>query len=344
MSKVGIIGNFSFGKEPIGGQTIRTRNIYKYLSENHKEMEVTFIDTEDWKKGKIKMLIKTLMLSIKCKNILILPAQNGVKVFIPLLVFLGNVFNAKIHYLVIGAWLADLLEGNSFLTKKMRKVDYIYVQTNTLMKKLNQLNISKNLYLMPNFKLIEPITDVNIQYKKPYKLCILSRINKEKGINDAIKVVSKINKKYNNIVELDIYGPVDTNYLNEFETLIKDNASSVSYEGIVEHSEVTNILKSYYLFLFPTKFYTEGFPGVIADAYFAGLPVLSARWESYSDIIEEGVTGVTYDFNNLDSFYDKIEMLVNNNELVSQMKKKCIKEASKYTPENALRHLIENLS
>ena len=51
---------------------------------------------------------------MKCEHVVILPAQNGVKVFIPLFVFLKN-FRKKLHYIVIGGWLPNFIEKKKFL-------------------------------------------------------------------------------------------------------------------------------------------------------------------------------------------------------------------------------------
>ena len=58
------------------------------------------------------------------------------------------------------------------------------------------------------------------------------------------------------------------------------------------------MLKNYFLLAFPTKFYTEGIPGTILDAYAAGVPVIASKWESFFDVIEEGKTGIGYEFDN----------------------------------------------
>ena len=41
-------------------------------------------------------------IAIHTENIIILPAQNGIKVLIPLFVILSKVLNRKIHYIVVG--------------------------------------------------------------------------------------------------------------------------------------------------------------------------------------------------------------------------------------------------
>ena len=58
-------------------------------------------------------------------------------------------------------------------------------------------------------------------------------------------------------------------------------------------------MKYYFALLFPTRFYTEGIPGTILDAYAAGIPVICSRWESCADVVDDGVTGITYPFEDM---------------------------------------------
>ena len=65
-----------------------------------------------------------------------------------------------------------------------------------------------------------------------------------------------------------------------------------------------DVLKSYFFLLFPTKCPGEGIPGTIIDAYAAGLPVVSSLYPNFAEIIDEGVTGLGYEFDNVDAFDD----------------------------------------
>lgn len=344
MSKVGICGHFNIGFEAVGGQTIKTRIISESLIGFFGPEHVINIDTANWKKRAPIFLYECTKMAIKSDNIIILPATNGVKVLIPLFVFLSKILKKKLHYIVVGAWLPNLLENNHYLIKPTQNIDFIYAQTNTLIAKLYGFGIS-DAYLMPNFKKIKPVMiDANKNYKKPFKLCIVSRINYEKGIESAINVINRLNKVRHQQVELDIYGPVEKAYKERFNHLLEQYSDSIKYKGIIDYNNTTDVIKEYFLLLFPTKYYTEGFPGTILDAYLSGVPVLASRWESWRDIIIEGVTGCTYDFNNDDDFYRKLENLIQNKELVIQMKKSCLDEAQKYKIENAIKVLIDNLS
>lgn len=346
MKKIGICGNFSFGNKPEGGQTIRTHIITEELISKYGKEQVECIDTHNWKKNKFKLFYNCLKISFTCKNVFILPAHNGITVFIPLFVLLTKVLKKKLHYIVVGAWLADDLKKNRALLKQTKNIDYIYVQTDTLKNKLKELDVFKNVYSMPNFKSINPLglEELVHKFEQPYKVCMLSRVNERKGIENAIKVVSQINNNSGKIkILLDIYGPVEKCYEYKFNQILDGNSDFVSYRGSVNYDKTIDVLKNYYLLLFPTKYYTEGFPGTIIDAFLSGLPVLASRWESCYDIIEEGVTGMTYEFNNDDDFYNKLSALISDQEKVQNMKENCLKEAKKYTSESALKNLLNNL-
>lgn len=346
MKKIGICGHLNIGSEATGGQTIKTRIITETLDEFYGQEQVLKLDTKDWKRNKVKFLLKCISIAIHSENIIILPAQNGVKILIPLFVFLSKILGRKLHYIVVGAWLPILLENHKWLIRPTKNISYIYAETNTLINKLAKLGINSNTFWMPNFKKIQPISiKQEEKFEKPYKLCIVSRINYEKGIESAINVVERLNKEQNdNIVELDIYGPIQDDYKDRFNHLLNQCSKSIRYKGIIDYNCTTEIIKSYYLLLFPTQYYTEGFPGTVLDAYLSGVPVLASRWESWEDLIKEGITGFTFEFNNNDDFYKALIYLLKNNDLVLEMKRNCIIEADKYSINNAIKVLVDNIS
>lgn len=347
MKKVGICGHFNIGSEAIGGQTIKTRIISETLEDFYGSDQVLKLDTQGWRKNKVKFFYRCISIAIHSENIIILPATNGVKILIPLFVFLCKIFNKKLHYIVVGAWLPKLLKKHKYLIRPTRNIDYIYAETNTLINKLSEMGISSNTYYMPNFKKVPPtIMDLtDKKYEKPYQLCIVSRINYEKGIESAINVVDRINKEQNEKqVTLDIYGPIEESYKERFNCLVSQYDNSIRYKGTLDYNHTIDVIKEYFLLLFPTKYYTEGFPGTVLDSYLSGVPVLASRWESSKDIIEEGITGCTFEFGNDKDFYKILRYLVKNKNYVIQMKKNCQAEASKYSVDNAVKVLINNIS
>ena len=103
------------------------------------------------------------------------------------------------------------------------------------------------------------------------------------------------------------------------------------------------MLKDYFALLFPTHYFTEGIPGTIIDAYAAGVPVISAKWQSYADIIDESQTGLCYEFDNIKEFEHILNNVALDPRQIVSLKQNCIKQAEAYLPDNAMNILLINL-
>ena len=202
----------------------------------------------------------------------------------------------------------------------------------------------ENVFVMPNCKKLTVLSESELVYPQgvPHKLCTFSRVMREKGIETAINVIKKVNDQLGYLAySLDIYGQVDTTQTEWFENLKKHFPEGVRYCGCVDADKSVEILQSYFALLFPTHFYTEGIPGTIIDAYAAGIPVISAKWESYSDVVDEGVTGIGYDFDDVEQFAQLLLSIAENPNTLLEMKYACIEKAENFIPANAIRVLLD---
>lgn len=228
----------------------------------------------------------------------------------------------------------------------MGKFDSIYVETSTMEKALKKRAFN-NIIIMPNFKdltVLQP-KGLNKEILRPYQFCTFSRVLKEKGIEDAVETIKQINNEFGEVIcKLDIYGQIDENQKDWFGKLQQDFPKYILYKGYVPFDKSVDIIKSYYAVLFPTKFYTEGIPGTILDAYSAGVPVVCSKWESFSDIVDDGGTGWGYGFFDEKGLYNTLIRVINiSEETYGYMKKNCLKKANDYRPENGIKPLINRL-
>lgn len=343
--KVGMCGHFARSKNLSNGQTIKTKQLHEELSLVIGRESVYIVDTHQWRRNPAKLLVNSVKLLIQCENVIILPAHNGIKVFALLFSLLNKFFKRKLHYVVIGGWLPKLLEENATLKRHLYNFDGIYVETNVMINGLKKMGF-KNIRYLPNFKRLEILLYEELEYttSEPYKLCTFSRVIKEKGIENAIKTVHKINRRQNRTAyTLDIYGQIEDNYKKEFQKLIESSPEYVRYKGLIDYSESTSVLRKYFALLFPTQFKTEGIPGTIIDAYTAGLPVIASKWESSEEIIDQYSTGIIYDFDNENGLEESLMKVLANPKMINQMKVNCLKKAEKYTPEVAISEFIKYL-
>ena len=342
MIKIGICGHFGGDKIFLDGQTVKTKIITQELK---KLYSIKIVDTFNGKKRIVIILLGLLKLLIQCENVIILPAHNSLKIFVPFLIFFNKIFKRKLHYIVIGGWLSKCLKDNKILKDYLKDFNYIYVETSMMKRSLEEQGF-ENISIMPNCKDLKILKEKELIYntEKPYKLCTFSRVMQEKGIEDAIEVVKIINKNSKEIIyTLDIYGQIDENYKERFEKLSKSFPEYIKYKGKIPFDKSVEILKKYNLLLFPTHFYTEGIPGTIIDAYASGVPIISSKWQNYDDIIKENITGIGYEFGQNKKFMNILEKLISSPEKILNMKKNCLNFAEHYKPEKVIQILVKNI-
>ncbi len=345
IAKVSVLGHFGEGLNLLNGQTVKTKIITEELQNQLGQERVMKIDTQGGWRTLFKAPFQVFRALKNSSNVLIFPAHNGLRVYTPLLSIQKYLFkNRKLHYVVIGGWLPQFLLKRRQLARMLKRFDGIYVETNTMKRALEEQGFS-NVYVMPNCKKLKVLSKNELVYPsgEPYKLCTFSRVMKEKGIEDAIAAVEAVNEKMGRTVyTLDIYGQLDESQTLWFDELQKVFPSYVRYGGLVPFDKSVEVLKDYFALLFPTRFYTEGIPGTIIDAYAAGVPVISARWESFSDIVEENVTGIGYDFASAADLTKKLLYIAENTETICSMKTSCLDYSKRYFPEEAIRILTKN--
>lgn len=341
--KIGILGHFAKGESACGGQVIKTRIIEQALLAKNEEIAV--VDSYKWKKHPFKFLFDIFKLSRKSDAMLMLPDAGGVKIYPFLLkTFLSK--KKKCFYVVIGGWLPNFLKKRKLLTKTLKRFDGILVETDSMKKALEEQGFT-NVIVMPNCKNLKILKPEELVYPEslPYKLCTFSRVMKEKGIENAVNAVKQINEEMGKTAyTLDIYGQVDPGQSQWFDDLKASFPPYVNYCGVVNYDKSVDVLKNYFALLFPTHYYTEGVPGTIIDAYAAGVPVISAKWESFADVIDDKQTGFVYEFGSESGLVKILHSVVSSPKLIDEEKLNCIAKARLYLPENVISILLNEIN
>ncbi len=329
--KICIIGAFGFDTMPTGGQPVKTRNLYQLLSEKYGANEVSYIETYGWKKHPFKMIAAVRRAVKQSENVIMLPAHNGVKIFTPLLLRYAKGTSARLFYDVIGGWLPQKTEADKKLAAQLRRFDGVWVETSSMKSALERQGFS-NVSVIPNFKFITPLPPEELPpLEKPYRLCTFSRVMREKGIEDAIEAVSRVNDDFGETVfTLDIYGPVDANQTEWFNKLQTVFPQYVHYCGCVNSNKSVDVIKDYFALLFPTFYDGEGFAGTLIDAFSSGVPIIASDWKYNPEIVHENV-GFIYPTGNVKAFVAILKNVATNPKVIIDKKLYCLQEAIKYS-------------
>ncbi len=345
MYKVGICGHFGFGKELVNGQTDKTMAVYNALIKALGREYVTTLDTCGWKSNPAAMFWGCRKLLENCENVIMMPARNGFKVFPSVFEFLNRGLGRKLHYVVVGGWIADRLEENGRLIPPIKKLDRVYVELEPMKEALHRLGVENAVY-MPNFRETNALREDELIYseKMPYKLCTFSRVMRDKGIEEAIDAVRTVNREFGKTVfTLDIFGKIEPEYAHRFNELCEGFEPFIRYKGYINTDQSTDELKSYFALLFPTVCEGEGFAGTVVDAFAAGVPVIATDWHYNSHIIRNGVDGIVYDPYKQGELAKILTIAANKPQFVNGMKKDCLKRAAHFEADCAVPILLKEL-
>lgn len=333
LRKIGLIGRVDFSGQLMDGQTVKTRAMFRLLCEMYGKDSIILVETKDYKKRALKVMLDTFKCMLFCKEVFVLLSENGMRFFFPILHAFAKFKKIRVYHNLIGAWLGHQLEKYPQWIKYLNSFQINWVESRNLVQELASKGISKVEYL-PNFKYLKKNNSVVVNLVSEFRFCLFSRVTEEKGIGDAAVAIERIAATCNTTnVVLDIYGPVDPNYKSEFKSILA-SCTHVRYCGCVSPEKSVFVISAYNALLFPTKWKGEGIPGTIIDAFYAGVPIIASRWICYDEMLEDGITGFGYEYGRQDLLEPCIRrfMALSKNE-VCEMKKSCLRRADNYSPE-----------
>lgn len=308
---VGYLGKWT---NVIGGQTVKTRDIYKLLLEA-ADGKVEAYDTDEFKRNKLSLL-KMFWKIIRCDTLCYLPSKGNLRVMFPIIYLLTVLFRVKIHYFVVGGWLDDFLKNLPLHRRMLVHIAGIYVETHKLEQKLRDTYHFGNVDVFPNFRFFN--YDIG-KYDacKPVKECageglriaFISRVEQCKGLDTLCEISSLlVSKGFRDRVTFELYGPKMDGY---FDANMCGN-TMFEYKGVLKPDEVTDILKGYDALIFPSHYEGEGCPGILIEALSVGMPIIASDWKYNDEFVENEVNGFLCDVLNAGAYVDAIMDLMEN--------------------------------
>lgn len=337
-NKICVIGNYGNPGNENNGQTIKTKTMVKALVEKYGKDAVIIADTNRINNKTIEIARELFRAIVKGDLIVLVVCDYAIKLLALPVFFLAKIQRKKIVYVLIGGWLGHFVEKHPCSKWALKRYDYIFAETKVTGEDLKKQGFS-NISFIDNCKYLSLQKQDNYISDTNIKFCTLSRVVPEKGIEEAINAVVWANRDSVLSYSLDIYGEISPEYKEQFDSLLDIHSKYVSYKGIVKFDDCPKVISTYDALLFPTRVMTEGIPGAIIDAMFAGTPVIATKWNACEEIIENGYNGFSYLGNEIQlcsiiSRKDIKEKLVG-------MRQNCLAVAERFTPEVALSPLFK---
>ncbi len=233
------------------------------------------------------------------------------------------------------------LEKQYIFFKKYSKVNPYFIANSkhTLNYYLRVLpkQLKKNVLLIYygfNFQKFK--NDKKQEIHTPFHLINVGSFQKKKNQRFLIDVALEL-KKRNLTFKLSLIG--EGEYYNEVLELVKANQLSNFIEMPGIKNQMDKIYPLYDIYIHSATY--EPFGLVFLEAMASGLPVVALDGKGNKDIIENGKNGFLITEANAKAFADKIEYLIHNPKIYTQMSEYCIQYASKFNMDNHVEQIVQ---
>lgn len=165
------------------------------------------------------------------------------------------------------------------------------------------------------------------------KFAFISRIMKEKGINQYLEAAKSIKEKYPN-TEFHVCGFCEDDY----EQILKDydEKGIIIYHGMIR--DVSNFLEDIHCVVHPT-YYPEGISNVLLEASATGRPIITTNRSGCREVVDDGITGYMISQKNTHELTEAIDKFMN---LSYEQKKKMGLAARKKVEKEFDRNIVVN--
>ena len=161
-------------------------------------------------------------------------------------------------------------------------------------------------------KILIPGSGVNLQHHtlQAYpeegiiKFIFISRLLKEKGIEEYFGAAKRIKEHYPN-TEFHVVGPCEDAYEEKLRLL--ENSGIVIYHGL--QSDVRPFIGEAHCTIHPS-YYPEGMSNVLLESCAAGRPVITTKRPGCGEIVDDGRTGYLVNAKDVDNLVSTIERFI----------------------------------
>lgn len=320
---------------PIGGSPVTLEAMLNEFR-SYPQIQVTVINTSPRRDVKKKMTGFNLEKVQRMFRILaqyqkelresdaILAFANDLFAFIliPLLLLQARINRKPFYLKPVGSGLDLFMESRGKLVKVLmlkvlKSTNGVLAQTKYLTDWLLKAGCPNVIYLpgcRPHQSLVFPTRPPSSECK----MIFIAHITLRKGPLVLLDALRLLQQRGALAVACDFYGPIHDNVHDEFLKGI-ETIPGVRHMGIAETKMATRIIAQYDVLILPTFFDSEGHPGVLIEAMHAGVPVISTRIRTISELVKDGVNGFLVPSQDSAALADAIETLALDPALREQM-------------------------
>ena len=317
---------------PYGGVTVKNQLIYDTIKQH---IPIKKLKKIRWLPKYLYEIIEILLSLLPNQRLLIgISASNGKsKIYTKILYTFAKKNMKNSLYFMMGGTEALRIASSKKEIEMYKNFKMIYVETKTMLCQLKEAGM-QNVEYFPNCRKRPSSKEPVYTVEGRLKCLFFSRVQTMKG-TDIILQTAKLCPS----VEFYFYGEIDEDYKNVFLNSV-NTCDNVHYNGVFtgRGMELYQELSQYDVLLLPTKWKTEGVPGVVVECKMVGVPAILSDISYNRDLVEREA-GYILKNNDSAELCDIIQRLDKDREALINMKKAAYQSASLYDIDTYIRNI-----
>lgn len=343
--KITIVGYYGSREKILCGQMIKVRTLYEALKKFAPEVKVEVVDTNYISANPLVLIWQLLKCLLTTNKIIFLAAERGRIYMFPFFFYVQKILGIEVYHDSIGGGVIDEMDAHPRWTEYLNSFKVNWMESPQEVQRLQAKGV-RNAKYIPNFKRLKAVTTEEMEqfkHEKPYRFCTFCRVEPMKGIEDALLAIRYVNEQQPGTATLDVYGLIQPGEEEWFEMIKAEYKAEFRYCGVAPFDKSAQTIAPYLAMLFPTRYATEGMPGTIVDAMFAGVPVIARRWYWCDNMLTDGYNGIVYDFDKPKEINDILLDVCQNPNRIKEMKRNCLQESEKYSEEYNFKQIMADM-
>jgi len=259
-------------------------------------------------------------------------SDRGMFLFGPMIVLLGKLFHKPTILRLFGGSFGDFYQdkdplGKGIIRRLILSADIVLLQTRRTIGQLKGLAPGRLLWFSTYIKVDSTHKDnADRGLAKRDRICnrfiFLGHVARAKGMETILDSADRLPTG----CTIDIYGPLDEYTAAEID---KRGCGRVHYCGFLSHPEVDKKLWDYDCLVLPTYYPGEGYPGVIAEAFAHGLPVITSNWMAIPEMVDQDCA-ILIEPKDVDAFVIAMKTLCHDSSRWLRMKERAFVRARQF--------------
>ena len=164
------------------------------------------------------------------------------------------------------------------------------------------------------------------------RFVFVGHVKPAKGIGELIQAAKLLASTG---ITVDVYGPLQDGVSHSWFT-----DSPAKYCGPLAKEDVISTLVGYDVLVLPTYAEIEGYPGVILEAYCAGIPVIATRWGGIPEIVTVE-TGILVEPRDVAGLARAMQILIDSDHLLSKLRDGARSKAAEFDADRWTQYFID---